>query len=106
MISRVTLYSLLLCLLLGLGLRKWSMAHPDSCDRYLAGERKLPASEYVISGSRQIVVPCNQWLIRQPEWMQILCLVDLLLAGVFAVNAAGDMREWLRTRRSRAGGFS
>lgn len=101
MISRVTLYSLLLCLLLGTGLRKWSMAHPDNCDRYLAGDKKLPPSEYVISGSRQIVVPCNQWLVRQPDWVQILCLVDLFLAGVFVMNAAGDVKSGIEKRWGR-----
>lgn len=101
MISRVTLYSLLLCLLLGVGLRRWSLAHPDSCDLYLAGNKKLPSSEYVISGTRQIAVPCNQWLLRQPEWMQVLCLVDLVLAAVFFVNTAGDFRTFLSSRRRR-----
>jgi hypothetical protein len=99
MISRVTLFSFLFCLLLGVGIRRWSLTHPDNCDRYLAGEKKLPPREYVISGTRQIAVPCNQWLIRQPERVQILCLADLLLAATFAVNAVGDLQS---TRRARA----
>lgn len=100
MISRVTLYSLLLCLLLGAGLRRWSFTHPDNCDRYLAGEKKLPSAEYVISGTRQIVVPCDQWLLRQPQWMQILCLVDLILAVIFLMNAAGDFKNFITRRRA------
>jgi hypothetical protein len=50
-------------------------------------------------------VPCNQWLIRQPDWMQILCLVYLLLGGVFVIHAAGDMRDWLNSRSRRARGL-
>lgn len=101
MISRVTLFSLLFCLLLGVGVRRWSLMHPDNCDRYLAGNRKLPPTEYVISGTRQVAVPCNQWLTRQPERIQILCLLDLLLAATFVVNAVGDIQRFLRARVAR-----
>ena len=101
MISRVTLFSLLFCLLLGVGVRRWSLMHPDNCDRYLAGNKKLPSTEFVISGTRQIAVPCNQWLMRQPERIQILCLLDLLLAATFVVNAVGDIQKLLAARAAR-----
>lgn len=101
MISRVTLFSLLLSLLLGVGIRRWTLLHPDNCDRYLAGNTKLPPTEYVVSGTRQIAVPCTQWLVRQPEPVQILCLLDLLLGATFVVNAAGDTQKLLRAHAAR-----
>ena len=99
MISRVTLFSLLLGLMLALGIRLWSDAHPDGCTRALAAEGSMPASEYVISGTRQIVVPCNDWIMRQPLRLQVLCLLNLVLAVLFVLNALADLRGWLQMRR-------
>jgi hypothetical protein len=98
-ISRVTVFSLLLGLMLALGIRLWSDAHPDDCARALAAEGSMPASEYVISGTRQVVVPCNDWIMRQPLRLQVLCLLNLVLAVVFVLNALADLRGWLQMRR-------
>ena len=53
----------------------------------------------VVTGTRTIVVPCSDWLTRQPEKIQMLCLVDLVLAVMFVLNALLDMRAWLQRRR-------
>ncbi|HEY4379899.1 MAG TPA: hypothetical protein VGN01_06100 [Acidobacteriaceae bacterium] len=99
MISRITVFSLLLGLMLALGIRMWNDAHPDDCARTLAIQGVMPPSEYVISGTRQIVVPCNDWIMRQPLRIQILCLVDLTMAVMFVLNALADLRGWLQMRR-------
>ena len=54
----------------------------------------MPASEWVVSGTRQIEVPCNDWTMRQPLAVQVLCLLDLLLAVVFVLNVLLDLQGW------------
>jgi hypothetical protein len=103
MISRVTLFSLLLALMLGAGIRLWDAQQKDNCALYMAGDRTLPASELVISGTRQIEVPCNDWIMRQPMRVQVLCLLDLVLGVVFFFNALLDLRRGLQTRRRMRG---
>jgi hypothetical protein len=98
-ISRVTLFSLLLGLMLTLGLRLWSYGQRDACSPYLEGNKQAQAGEYVPSGTRLIDVPCNDWIMRQPLRVQLLCLVDLGLGVVFVLNAIGDLRDWLEFRR-------
>jgi hypothetical protein len=99
MISRITLFSLLLGLMLGAGLRLWSAAQQDACTPYLSGERPAQASEYVESGTRMIEVPCNDWFMRQPLRVQVLCLLDMALGVVFLLNALSDLQGWLQRRR-------
>ena len=102
-ISRVTLFSLLLALLLGVGIWRWNVGHSDDCARYLAGEKTLPRSQIVVSGTRTLVVPCEYWLPRQPEKVQFLCLLDFALVAVFAVNGLVDLRGWFERRRRGTG---
>jgi len=97
-ISRTTLFSLLLGLLLASGIRLWAVGHRDDCDRYMAGETKLPASQWVVSGTRTIEVPCNDWVLRQPMAVQLLCLADLVLIVVFVLHGLGDARRWFERR--------
>ena len=99
MISRVTLFSLLLALMLASAIWLWNDGHPDDCARTMSATGTMPASEYVISGTRQIAVPCNDWIMRQSLNMQILCLLNLVLAVVFFLNALSDLREGLEARR-------
>ena len=82
-----------------MGTRVWSDGQRDNCTRYLAGDTTAPASEWVMSGTRQIQVSCNDWIMRQPLRVQALCLLELLLAITFVLNALADMREWLAMRR-------
>jgi hypothetical protein len=97
-ISRVTIFSLLLSLMLALGIWNWSSGRRDACAAYLAGNKSAQSSEYVASGSRLIAVPCRDWIMRQPLRVQLLCLADLGIALVFVLNAAGDLRDWLAAR--------
>jgi hypothetical protein len=99
MISRVTLFLLLLGLMLGLGIRLWSEGQRDACAPYLEGNKSAMASEYVPSGTRLIAVPCRDWIMRQSLRIQILCLLDLVLAALFVLNALADLQAWLRSRR-------
>ena len=99
MISRVTIFSLLLSLMLAIGIWSWSSSHRDACAAYLAGNKHAPSSEYVPSGSRLIIVPCRDWTSRQPLRVQLLCLANLVLAIVFVLNATGDLRDWFASRR-------
>jgi hypothetical protein len=103
MISRVTLFSLLLALMLAAGIRLWDAQQQDNCALYMAGDRTLPASEMVVSGSRQIEVKCNDWIMRQPLSVQVLCLLNVALAVVFILNALGDLRDWLQVRGRKRG---
>jgi hypothetical protein len=99
MISRVTIFSLLLALMLAMGLWMRDMQQTDNCSRYMAGDKMLPASEYVVSGSRMVEVPCSDWLSRQPVPVQVLCLLDGVLGVVFVLNALSDLTGWLASRR-------
>jgi hypothetical protein len=101
MISRVTIFSLLLGLMLGVGIRLWSIERKDPCAAYLAGDPKASASQWVLSGTRLIEVPCSEWLLRQPMRVQVLCLLDAALAAVFLLNALADLRKWPEMRRRR-----
>ena len=100
----MTIFSLLLALLLGVGMRLWGIGRGDTCAQYLAGDAKAPPTEVVATGTRTIVVPCEEWLPRQPVTVQVLCLVDLILAAVFVVRGLGDARGGFQAwRRRRAG---
>ena len=101
MISRLTIFSLLLGLMLGLGIYTYSQGQQDRCNTYPTGGVQ-PRSEFVITGERQIEVPCSEWFLRQPLAVQILFVVDFLLGFVFAVNALADINGWLRWRRGKA----
>jgi len=101
--SRVTLFSLLLALLVGIGIRLCTDGQRDACAGYLAGDTAAQKSEWVLSGTREIEVPCTDWITRQPLRVQILCLVDLVLAVLFLLNALSDLREWLEMRRRMRG---
>jgi hypothetical protein len=103
LISRVTLFSLLLALMLGAGIRLWDARHLDNCSLYMAGDKTLPASEMVVSGSREIEVPCSDWIMRQTLTMQVLCLVDLVLGVLFFLNALADLQRWFQSRRRMRG---
>jgi len=103
MISRVTLFSLLLGLLLAAGIRLWCDGQRDDCSNYLAGAKSAQRSEWVVSGTRMIEVPCNEWFMRQSMRVQVLCLLDLVLAVMFVLNALTDLRDWLAKRRRMRG---
>jgi hypothetical protein len=98
-ISKVTVFSLLLGLLLASGIRLWYVEHKDECARWLAGDRTAPATQIVVSGTRMIEVPCTDWTMRQPMRVQVLCLFDLALGVVFVMNGLADVREWMQVRR-------
>jgi len=98
-VSRVTLFSFLLAMLLATGLLRWNAERRDACSEYQAGDRTAPASIYAVSGARAIVVPCNDWLARQPMTVQILCLVELVLMSMFVLNGLMDLRDWRKRRR-------
>ena len=99
MISRQTLVSLLLALILGFGLKLWALGQRDDCDDYLAGDKSAPSTEVVESGSRSVDVPCEAWIPRQSFWVQILCLVELVVIVVFTISFVGDVRDWASNRR-------
>lgn len=101
--SRVTLFSLLLAVLLGVGIRLWTDGQRDACTPYLSGDTKAQKSEWVMSGTRQIEVPCTDWFARQPMRVQILFMLDVVLAVLFVSNALSDLREWLQFRRRMRG---
>jgi hypothetical protein len=101
MISRQTIVTVLLALLLGVGLKFWALGQADDCDDYLAGDKTAPASQTVEAGSRSIDVPCEAWIPRQSQWVQILCLVELVVIVVFMISFVGDVRDWTINRRSK-----
>jgi hypothetical protein len=98
-ISRVTIYSLLLAMMLGLGIRMWAAEQRDDCQLYLSGKKAAPASVLVVSGSRQIEVSCNDWIMRQSMKVQLLCLIDLVICVIFFFNALSDLQQWAQMRR-------
>jgi len=101
LISRVTIFSFLLALLLGVGIRLRTQGQRDGCAAYLAGDARAPATEYVVDGSRTVVVSCHEWLPRQTQRVQLLCLLDLVLVVVFLLNTPQDARRWFGMRQRR-----
>jgi hypothetical protein len=99
LISRVTLFSLLLALLLGMGIWMSTQRPRDACAAYVAGDKGAQSTEYVVTGTRTVVVSCNSWLQRQPTWVQMLCLLELAVVGVFVLNGLGNVRDWFEMRR-------
>jgi hypothetical protein len=77
MISRRTIFSLVLALLIFFAIRAWWVQHPDNCQRYLAGDKSFPPVQYVKSGSYMIPMDCRWWLPRQPTLVQAACLLDM-----------------------------
>jgi hypothetical protein len=98
MLSRLTLFSLLLALMLGLGIMLQTKSQLDRCNSYSA-DGIPPRSEYVVTGTREVEVPCSDWWMRQSLTIQILCIADLGLGMIFVVNALGDLHRWLELRR-------
>ena len=98
MISRLTIFSLLLGLMLGLGIYMHAKGAHDRCNSYPPGGVQ-PRNELVVTGTRQIQVPCSDWWMRQPQTVQILCIADAGLGLIFTLNVLIDLRRWVEGRR-------
>jgi heme/copper-type cytochrome/quinol oxidase subunit 3 len=98
-ISRRTLFALLLTLLLALSIRLWALEQRDDCDRL---GRAPNTTMMVESGTRTITVPCTWpfWALRQSIKVQILLLLNLVLGLVFVISVVTDWGRY-RARRSR-----
>lgn len=92
MISRQTIFLLLFAVLLVAGLWAWSAGHRDECSAYLGGDRHAPASQVVKTGTRTIVVPCQDWLLRQSAPVQMLCVLAVAGFGVSLVSVWADRK--------------
>ena len=93
MISRRTILTLLVVLLLTAGLWVWSSQHRDECSAFLGGDRHAPESQVVRTGTRTIVVPCQDWLIRQPAPAQMLCVLAVAGFGISLVSLWADHKK-------------
>ena len=102
MISRRTIFALLLTLLLAVSIRIWAVSVRDDCDRLGPGSRANPTSVLVESGTRTITVPCTYWVPRQSMKVQALLLFNAVLGVVFVVSVFTD---WARYRARRRAGF-
>jgi len=105
MISRRTIFSLLLAILICLCIRLWIMNHRDPCDSYMPGH-VLPQTVMVESGSRTVEMSCSQWLPRQPDLIQLSCLLDLTVVIVFLLSMWRDVNRWRERRRNFSMGQS
>jgi len=93
MISRKTLYSFLLALLLAGCIKAYTLRLISPCDAYLSGQTQAPASLIVNQQGRAYEVPCNQWFLRQPRGVQGLCLFEGVLVVIFLISAYTDWRR-------------
>ena len=99
LISKRTIFSLLLTLL-GVGvIFAWNVNRRDECSAYLAGQPRAPHEAVVMTGSRRVLVPCDQWFLRQPEEVQVGCLGVVAGVMVFAVSAVADWQRRGERRR-------
>ena len=89
MISRKTIFSFLLMLLVSVGIFAWNAAKRDECDQ--AGPDRthleVPVGQ---SGRRVLVVNCSDWLPRQPVRVLVWCFADAALAVVFCLSLLTD----------------
>jgi hypothetical protein len=102
-ISRVTLLTFVLAMMVLLGLYNWKRGHRDDCDAYLAGVPGMPATQMVAAGTRTVEAPCRLWALRQPLSVQTWCLAELVLLGIFAMEGMVDVKEEVARRRRRRG---
>jgi hypothetical protein len=100
MISRRAIFSLLLATTIFLGIRLWIMNHHDPCDSYMPGH-VLPQTVMVESGSRTVEMPCNLWFPRQPDLVQLTCLLDLAALIVFLLSVWRDVNRWRERRKTQ-----
>jgi hypothetical protein len=90
-ISRVTLWLGMAAVMIPLGIALWSTGRRDPCSRYQRGDTSEPATQLVETAGRAIAVPCSQWLPRQPQAVQLLCLVEGVVVLVLGLNLLGDV---------------
>ena len=64
MISRLTIFALLLGLLVGVGLVAWNNGHRDGCDGLTGAAREQMQVEVGQSGRHVVAVPCSSWRLR------------------------------------------
>jgi hypothetical protein len=93
MISRKTLYSFLLAVLLLGCIKAYTLRLTNPCDAYLAGQAQAPETVVVNQNGIPYQVPCNQWFLRQPRAVQALCFFEGVLVVVFLVSAYADWRR-------------
>jgi polyferredoxin len=103
LISRVTLYSFLLALTLGLGIRVWYPGPRDACSTSPAANRV--SSEFVVIGKRMVQIKCTDWIGRMPMSVQILWFTVVVLGIVCGLNMLGDLRDWSSRKRPRRAGI-
>ena len=96
LISRRTIFVLLFSLLLAAGLCVWSAQQHDECSAFLGGDRQAPASQVVRTGTRTILVPCHDWLVRQSMQVQLLCGLTAAGFGVFLVSLWADRKREMK----------
>ena len=90
MISRKTIVSLMLALLLGTGIKAYTLRHIGPCDAYLAHQPNAPETVIVDPQGHATEVPCSNWVLRQPRGVQIAAFFDMALLVVFGISAAAD----------------
>ena len=104
MISRKTIYSLLLASLAAAGVFAWNTEKRDECD--MAGANRT-TMQVVIgqAGKVPVVANCSDWLPRQPQGVQGAVFLDAAAWVVFGLSLAWDVKrsaeeqEALRGRR-------
>jgi hypothetical protein len=92
-ISRKTIISFLLALLMAVSIKAYTLRIPNPCDAYLSGQFKAPATVVVNTQGRAYQVPCDDWFLRQPRPVQVLCMVDGAIVVVFLISAYADWRR-------------
>ncbi len=90
--ARRTVLSFLLAALVGLGILAWDQLKVDDCDRAGSAGASMTVPVGTTGRKReQQVVPCSNWLPRQPRAVQAWCLVELSLVAVFGLSLAADV---------------
>ena len=75
-----------------LGVRLWNLNHRDPCQALMPGNT-LPTTVLVDTGTRTVEMPCNVWLPRQPELLQLACLLDVTVFTVFLLSVWRDINH-------------
>ena len=67
--------------------------HADNCDAFRAGDPHAPSTQIVEAGTREVEVPCDDWIHRQTTGIQGMFVLDAAAWFVFVIYLWRDIQS-------------